>query len=92
MGRRAVDSSERLALRIQSSDKATIRRAAALQQTDITSFVVQTALREAEAVIERSERVKLSHRDSVRVLDLLANPPAPNARLRQAARNLPPET
>jgi len=34
-------------------------------------------------------RVKLSRRDSLRVLDLLENPPAPNAKLRRAARAMP---
>lgn len=89
MARPAIDSSERLALRIQASDKATIRRAAALQQMDITSFVVRTASREAVTVIEQSERVALSERDTLLVLELLEHPPAPNAKLLAAARNPP---
>ena len=44
------------------------------------------ALREAQSVIEEHEHVKLTHRDSLKVLELLANPPAPNAKLRKAAR------
>lgn len=89
MARPAIESSERLALRIQASDKATIRRAAALQQTDISSFVVRTAPREAVAVFEQSERVSLSERDPLLVLVLLEHPPAPNAKLLAAARNVP---
>jgi uncharacterized protein (DUF1778 family) len=46
-------------------------------------------LRAAKAVIEEADHVKLSKRDSLRVLDLLENPPAPNAKLRAAARALP---
>ena len=64
-------------------------RAVELEQTDLTDFVLRTALREAKLVIERHERLKLSERDSQRVLDLLEHPPAPNARLRKAARALP---
>ena len=91
MARPALDSNERLALRITPSDKATIRRAAALQHTDITSFVVRTAVREAVAVIEQAEQVTLSERDTLRVLELLEHPPVPNQKLISAARALPPE-
>jgi uncharacterized protein (DUF1778 family) len=64
-------------------------RAAALRNTDLTDFVLQPALREARAVIEQAERVVLSERDSLVVLDLLENPPAPNARLRAAIAAMP---
>jgi uncharacterized protein (DUF1778 family) len=64
-------------------------RAVVLAQTDMTDFILRTALREAQLVIEEHGRVKLSPRDSQRVLDLLENPPAPNAKLRKAARALP---
>ena len=43
----------------------------------------------ARDVIEKADHVQLSGRDSLRVLDLVKNPPAPNARLRAAARALP---
>jgi uncharacterized protein (DUF1778 family) len=46
-------------------------------------------LREAKAVIQESERIVLSERDSLLVLNLLENPPAPNARLRAAIAALP---
>lgn len=56
-------------------------RAAALRNTDLTSFVTQTALREAEAMIEAADIVRLTTRDHARVLELLENPPRPNAKL-----------
>jgi uncharacterized protein (DUF1778 family) len=40
------------------------------------------------AVIERAEQVRLSQRDSQRVLELLENPPEPNEKLLAAARAL----
>jgi uncharacterized protein (DUF1778 family) len=46
-------------------------------------------LRAAKAVIEQADSVKLSTRDSLRVLDLLEYPPAPNPKLLAAARALP---
>jgi uncharacterized protein (DUF1778 family) len=89
MPRASVDDNNRLALRIRAADKALIMRAVALAQSDMTTFILRTALREARAIIEEHERVKLTERDSRRVMELLENPPAPNARLRKAARTLP---
>ena len=46
----------------------------------------------ARPVVDQAQLVKLSERDSLRVLDLLENPPAPNARLMAAALALPAGT
>lgn len=89
MPRPAVDDNQRLALRLKPADKAIIMRAVALAQTDMTSFILRTVLQEAQAVIEEHERLKLSKRDSLLVMDLLENPPSANAKLRKAARALP---
>jgi len=43
----------------------------------------------ARDVIAQAEQVQLSERDSLRVLDLLENPPGPNPRLIAAAQALP---
>jgi uncharacterized protein (DUF1778 family) len=43
----------------------------------------------AKAVIDEADRVQISGRDSLRVLNLLENPPAPNKKLLAAARALP---
>lgn len=64
-------------------------RAAALRSTDLTEFVRQHSLRAAREIIEAAEHVRLSGRDSLRVLELLENPPAPNARMLAAAKGLP---
>lgn len=89
MPRPASQDNSRLAIRIRSADKAVIMRAVALKQTDLTDFMLKTALREANSVIEEHERIKLTGRDSRLVLELLENPPAPNAMLKKAARALP---
>ncbi|HLN30008.1 MAG TPA: DUF1778 domain-containing protein [Gemmataceae bacterium] len=86
MPRAAVNDNNRVALRVRPADKAVIVRAAALAQTDMTTFILRTVLREARSVIEEHERVKLTRRDSRLVMELLDNPPAPNAKLRKAAR------
>jgi uncharacterized protein (DUF1778 family) len=89
MPRPTIDDNSRVALRVRPADKAIILRAVALAQTDMTTFILRTVLREAQAVIEEHERLKLTQRDSLLVMDLLENPPAPNAKLRKAARALP---
>lgn len=53
---------------------------------NLTGFILRKVLPEARAVVDRSERVTLSERDSLKVLDLLENPPRPTARLRRAAK------
>ena len=89
MPRIAVEENSRLSLRIRAEEKALLLRAVALNHTDLTDFVVRHALLAAKAVIDRADRVQLTGRDSLRVLDLLENPPAPKAKLLAAARALP---
>lgn len=89
MPRVATDDNSRMSLRIRPEQKATLLRAAALEQTNLTEFVLQNALQAAKQVIEKTERGHLSDRDSLRVLELLENPPAPNSKLLAAARALP---
>ena len=89
MPRIVVEENSRMSLRIHSEDKALVMRAVAYAHTDLTDFVVRNIVQAAKAVIAQVEQVSLSERDSLRVLDALENPPAPNARLLAAARALP---
>lgn len=89
MPRAMIRDNNRIALRIRPDDKATLMRAVALENTDLTDFVIKNALKAAKSVIDQSEQVKLSERDSLRVLELLENPPAPNAKLLAAAQAMP---
>jgi uncharacterized protein (DUF1778 family) len=89
MPRKAVEDNSRMSLRVRPEDKALLLRAVALDNTDLTDFVLRHAVRAAKAVIEEADHVQLSGRDSLRVLSLLESPPAPNAKLLAAARALP---
>jgi uncharacterized protein (DUF1778 family) len=89
MPRVAVEDNSRISLRIRPGEKAALLRAVALKHTSLTDFVLRHALLAAQAVVKEAEHVQLSVRDSLRVLDLLENPPAPNAKMRAAARSLP---
>ena len=89
MPRVAIDDSKRMNLRVSPEVKARLVRAAALRNTDLTNFVTQSALREADAVIEQADKIKLSERDSLLVLDLLENPRPLNAKMRAAIAAMP---
>jgi uncharacterized protein (DUF1778 family) len=90
MPRAAIDDNQRMSFRIRTADKAVLMRAAALAGSDLTEFVVRNAMQAAEDIVRNAERIPLSGRDSLKVLDLLENPPAANDRLRAAAQALPP--
>ena len=89
MPRKAVEDNCRMSLRIRAEDKALLLRAVTLNNTDLTDFVLRHALLAAKTVIKEADHVQLSGRDSLRVLKLLENPPAPNSKLLAAARALP---
>lgn len=88
MPRLAVEDNLRMAVRIPAEEKELLVRAAAMEGTDLTGFVRRHSLKAACEVIQAAERVKLSGRDSLRVLEVLENPPAPNAKLVAAAKAL----
>ncbi len=89
MARAALENNDRMNIRVRPEVKARLLRAAALRHTDLTSFVTQSALREAETVIAEADAIRASERDFSRILKLLDNPPKPNAKLRAAAAALP---
>ncbi len=65
MPRTVSDTSSRVELRIPSAQKAMIARAAALENLDLTGFIMRSVLPEAQAVVERAEHLVLSERDSL---------------------------
>jgi uncharacterized protein (DUF1778 family) len=83
---RAHSDSGRIELRLRPEDKAVLTRAATLERLDLTGFILRNVLPQAAAVIAREEHLQLSERDSLRVLELLENPPAAPARLVRAAK------
>lgn len=50
----------------------------------INKFVVQAALEKAEKIIESESTIILTRRESLRLLDLLENPPVRNEKFLQA--------
>lgn len=89
MPRTTVEDNQRMNLRVPPEVKSRLARAASLNHLDLTSFVTQAALREADAVIAAAEKIKLSEDSYLRVLSLLENPPEPNEQLLAAAKAMP---
>ncbi|MEE4378838.1 MAG: DUF1778 domain-containing protein [Candidatus Competibacteraceae bacterium] len=84
-----ITTNDRMSLRIGSEEKSLLIRAAALQHTNLTEFVTRTVVSAAREVIKQSERLELTEKDSLHVLNLLEEPPAPNDKLMAAAFLLP---
>jgi uncharacterized protein (DUF1778 family) len=56
------------------------------RRLELTGYILRNVLPKAEADISEAERQTLSERDSLRVLDLLENPPAAPKRLLRVAK------
>lgn len=77
---------ERVEVPASSAELALLTRAAALEHVDLPRFLLEAAHHRAKSVVAGVERITLSERDSLRVMELLENPPEPPARLIEAAR------
>jgi uncharacterized protein (DUF1778 family) len=77
---------DRIELRATKEEKRILATAAAYERLDVTSFIMRNVLSAAREVVDRAERIVLSERDTVRVLELLENPPKPTPALIAAAR------
>jgi uncharacterized protein (DUF1778 family) len=77
---------DRIELRTTRDEKWLLTTAAAHERLDVTSFIMRTVIPIARDVVEKADRITLSERDTLRVLDLLENPPEPTPALLAAAR------
>ncbi len=76
----------RIGARVPHDVYETLCRAAELSGATVNQFLVQSALKEAQAVIEREEVIRLSSRDWNWLLDLMESPPKPTPALRAALK------
>jgi len=72
---------DRIELRASKEEKRLLVAAAAQERLDVTSFIMRRVMPAAREVVENSERIRLSERDTVRILKLLENPPKPTPAL-----------
>ena len=83
----ATAKQNRTGARVPYDVYETLCRAAGLTGATVNQFLVQSALKEAQSVIEHEQTIRLSRRDCERLLNLLENPPKPNARLKAAVKH-----
>ncbi len=76
----------RIDVRLRRDAKQLIARAAALTHQSLSDFVLSAVLERSHEVIERSNALQLNEEAATRFLEALANPPAPSAELRAAAK------
>lgn len=74
MSRVSLDTSRRLMMDIPEPVNTRLLRAAALERKSLRDFMLSKAIEAADLVIENSERVVLSERDTHKLMDLLDNP------------------
>lgn len=77
-------SRARIELRVSSEVKELVQRAAALEGTTTSNFLVQAAKRAAELSIREHDVIRLALEDSRVFAAALLNPSTPNERMRAA--------
>ena len=87
MMRTAISKQDRIGVRVPHDVYETLHHAAELTGATLNQFLVQAALKEAYAVIEREQTIRLSRRDCERLLELLENPLKPSAKFEAAMKH-----
>ena len=77
---------ERLEARVTPEQKALFQRAADLTGRSLTDFVISSVQAAAEQAVRAHQVMELTARETEAFLAVLEDPPAPNERLRAAAR------
>ena len=77
---------DRIELRATREEKRLLVAAAAHERLDVTNFIMRNVLPIARESVGRAERLEVSERDFMRVLELLENPPPPAPALIAAAK------
>ncbi len=75
---------KRLTTRITDHVQEKLQAAADLVGATLNQFVVQAALEKAEKVIESESAIVLTRRESLRLLEMIENPPPRNEKFLQA--------
>ena len=75
---------KRLTTRITGHVQEKLQVAADIVGATLNQFVVQAALEKAEKVIESESTIVLTRRESLRLLELIENPPPRNEKFIQA--------
>lgn len=69
------------------NQEGSVAAAVALEWTGLKDLILRNALTATDAVSEKAERISLDAEQTRFIIDLLDNPPTPNARLVTAAKS-----
>lgn len=77
---------ERIDIRVNSESKSLFLKAAELSGQNLSAFIVESVRDRAVRILEEHDRIRLNSQARDTFLNALANPPAPGAALRRAAK------
>lgn len=75
---------ERFDARLTLAQKAILEQAAALDDENLSTFVVRSAMRAAKRRLLEEETIRVTERDRRALVNALMSPPSPNSALRKA--------
>ncbi len=84
---RVEEGNQRVSARVSSKVYDAIAQAANLTGSTLNQFLIQSAYERAQAVIEKERFIKMTAKSAAVFFDALEQPPAPNKKLRSAARS-----
>ena len=79
-----VDTGKQITTRVTAHVQGKLQEAADLVGATLNQFVLQAALEKAEKVVESESTISLTRRESLRLLEMIENPPPRNAKFLQA--------
>lgn len=77
---------QRLEARVTETQKDLFQRAAVIQGLSLSDFIILNLQERATQVVKDHDVIVLSDKDRSVFVDALLNPPKPNKKLREAAR------
>lgn len=90
MSRLATNSNEeRLSIRVNPKQKTVLAQAAKARHMNVSQFVLQASLSEAERVLHEETHIVVSPEEYERLCQVMDEPPAPAPRLRAALAKKP---
>ncbi|MFH2005851.1 MAG: DUF1778 domain-containing protein [bacterium] len=77
----------RIEFRVQTATKEILELAASLQGQTLSAYAVATLVEDARRIIERHNRIQVTHRDHQHFLSVLDHDESPNRALADAAHD-----
>jgi uncharacterized protein (DUF1778 family) len=80
----SIEDRDRITARVPQSVALKLQEAADLTGATLNQFLIQAALEKAEKIIDREKTISYTANDAAMLLNMLDNPPSPNAALKKA--------